>query len=131
MADQSDADVARRLHDALGRGDLDEISSLLDPDVQWHVPGSNPRSGTYAGREATMGLQSSRRRASTSEVLDVLVGEHYVMVFVQHRAVRDGVSWVGRFVHVLSIRAGRVVESWHFDEDQGKLDEFLNQVHAS
>ena len=128
MPDRPDADVARRLYEAIAGDPVDSapaLSELLDPDVRWHVPGSNPISGTYSGREATLALFSGRGSDSTFEMLDVLTGEHFVMVFVQHR-VGSGLGT--RFVHILRTRAGRVAESWHFDEDQARLDRLVEEA---
>jgi ketosteroid isomerase-like protein len=117
------------LYRALATGSHEELSALLDQDVQWHVPGAHPRSGTYSGRAQTLALIGGRKPDAGFEILDVLTGGRFVMVFVQHEVRRYGVTETWRFVHVMQMRAGRVAESWHFDENQTQLDEFLNEAH--
>jgi ketosteroid isomerase-like protein len=119
--------VARRLYEVLAHGSVDELSELLDADIEWHVPGSNPRSGTHVGRDATLALFRTRSGRSF-QVLDVLTGDRFVMVLVHHRIDRDGDGSDARFVHVMRTHAGRITESWHFDENQAQLDEFLNRA---
>jgi hypothetical protein len=122
-----DAEVVRSFYAAFSHGSDDDLAALLDPNVRWHVPGSNALSGTYSGRDATLALFSGRGAGSAFDVVDVLTGEHFVMVLVKHRSTRGEADAVSRFVHVLRTKSGRVSESWHFDEDQGRLDKFVDE----
>lgn len=125
--DAPDADVVRRFYAAFAHGSDDDLAALLDPDVQWHVPGANALSGTYVGRDATLALFGGRGAGSAFDVLDVLTGEQFVMVLVRHRSTGGDGGSVSRFVHVLRTRESRIIESWHFDEDQRRLDEFVGE----
>ena len=52
------AETLRRLHAAQGDfyagGDAAPLRALLADDIEWHVPGSSPIAGDYAGPEAVM-----------------------------------------------------------------------------
>jgi ketosteroid isomerase-like protein len=67
----------------------------------------------------------ARAKGRTFEVEDVLCGDHYVMVLV-HVTRQKGMPSDTRYVHVMRTKNGRVTESWHFDEDQARLDDLLS-----
>jgi len=120
--------VARDFYTAMKNLSVEGVEELLDPDVVWHVPGRHSRSGTYVGKEEAMGLFDgfARARQRSFEVDDVLCGERYVMVLVRVTE-RNGKTLDGRFVHVIRTKAGCIAESWHFDEDQSRLDERVRE----
>lgn len=39
---------------AYGAGDLDGIAAVMDENVQWHIPGRHPLSGTKHGRDEVL-----------------------------------------------------------------------------
>jgi len=128
LPDRPEPQVARDFYAAMKAHSIEGVSALLDSDVVWHVPGRHSRSGTYLGRESTIGLFDNFSRAKKREidVEDVLCGERFVMVLV--RVIeRSAAPNESRFVHVIRTRNGRICESWHFDEDQSRLDERLDE----
>ena len=44
-------DVICRGYEAFGRGDVTTVLGILDPSIQWHVPGRSPLSGDYKGHD--------------------------------------------------------------------------------
>jgi ketosteroid isomerase-like protein len=72
-----------RLHAAQGEfyagGDDAPLRALLDPGVEWHVPGRNAIAGTYRGVEAVMAYFARRRdhaaRTFRMHPGDVLTGD--------------------------------------------------------
>ena len=48
---QQNIDVIRTLFDAYAREDNDTLRQVLAEDVVYHIPGRNPLSGDYRGRE--------------------------------------------------------------------------------
>jgi uncharacterized protein len=130
MPDQADLEVVRNLYKAVPVGSAQVLAELLDPEVQWHVPGRHARSGTYDGRDAALRLLSHPARSSF-EVLDVSSGRHLVMALIRHRSEQGGQQIDARFVHVLRMNAGRIIESWHFDEDQAQLDRFMSAAGSA
>src|SRR5687767_4951047 len=54
MSEQQNLDVVRQGYAAFGRGDLQELLSLLDPQVTWTTPGPAelPTAGTRRGHAA-------------------------------------------------------------------------------
>src|SRR3954466_15837227 len=76
-------DVLARLHAAQGEfyagGDDGPLRALLDPGIEWHVPGRNAISGDYRGLEAVVAYFARRRdhaaRTFRMHPGDVLVGD--------------------------------------------------------
>ena len=126
MTEWPDPHVARAFYAAMENQSVEGVEALLDSDVIWHVPGRHSRAGTYRGRAEVMGLFNGFARAKQRVIVveDVLGGEHFVMVLVR-MTERNGKPFDGRYVHVIRTTDGRIAESWHFDEDQSRLDEIL------
>ena len=126
--ERPDPQVARDYYRAMDSLSVDGVKKLLDPNIVWHVPGRHSRSGTYLGVDETMGLfdEFSRARNRKFEIEDVLSGDRYVMVLVR-TTERNGNPCNARFIHVMRTKTGCIAESWHFDEDQSRLDELVNE----
>jgi uncharacterized protein len=121
-------ELARKGYDAFGKGDLDAIRDLFDPNVQWHVPGKSQFAGDYKGTDEVLGFFGKLFEASGGtvalEIHDVLANDDHVVVFVKGTAQRDGKSWEGRSVHAFHAKDGKVVEFWEHPQDQYAVDEF-------
>jgi ketosteroid isomerase-like protein len=76
-------ELLARLHAAQGDfyagGAEAPLRALLDPDIEWHVPGRNAIAGDYRGIDAVMAYFARRRdhaaRTFRMHPGDVLVGE--------------------------------------------------------
>src|SRR3954447_5822179 len=51
---RSPADVVRRAHDAFAIGDIDAVMTLCADEITFHIPGTSPLSGIWAGRERVL-----------------------------------------------------------------------------
>jgi ketosteroid isomerase-like protein len=53
-----DEDRIREINEAMGRGDLDTVSSRVHADAIWehNIGGGSPEEGVYAGRESILEL---------------------------------------------------------------------------
>ncbi len=126
MADEADEKVIRDLYAAIADKAFDAISAVLDPDVVWHVPGHHSHSSTYNGKEETVALfEEFGAAVGTMELQDILGGKHYVAALVRMRQTRGPDPQESLYIHLLRISGGLIKESWHFDEDQTQLDEYL------
>jgi ketosteroid isomerase-like protein len=56
VTEHPNAAAVRRVYDAFGRQDLEELERLLSPDVRMLMPGTSPLAGRYEGREAVFGF---------------------------------------------------------------------------
>lgn len=120
--DRSNMETVRRAYQA--------EQEVMAPDIVWHVPGHNPVSGQYTGRDEYFNLMPSRMAPLTRwefEVRDVMVNGDYVMATIHLRGERKGkqVDLDGGHLFRLN-EEGQVVEGWGFTSDQDALDEFFS-----
>ena len=121
-------DIARRLYDAAAT-DPSALTTLLDPDVVLHDPGSHPNGGAHRGRDAVLRfLAGSAAAGARTEVLDVMGGERYATAYVRVRAEQGDARLDNPTVHLLRISGGRVAEVWFHNRDQSHVDAFWSAV---
>ena len=104
----SDVDVVRRAYAALAARDMDTLETLFAWDAVWVLPGSSAISGTHRGwpaiRDEFVALLGPLSGGSfCAELLDVAVGEHY-LVAIQ----RTSGDFKGRTLDVTSCQLVRM-----------------------
>lgn len=128
MAEHPNAELFRKGYTAFQQGDLETVKSLFADDIIWHVPGHNHLSGQYDGVDATIGsfLKSFEETNGTFrvELHDVLGNDEHAVALATVSGERDGKSLEDRYVHVVHIKDGKLVESWIFDANQDVVDAF-------
>ena len=116
MTEPQNLDVVRRLYDAFGRGALDDMLALLDPDVSWRTPGAPDlptgglRHGIPAVREFFALLLNTFDVADFTPH-DFLAAGDKVVVLGTSREGRKGSGRLVdfRWVHVFTFRNGKIV----------------------
>ena len=116
MTEPQNLDVVRRLYDAFGRGALEEMLALLDPDVSWRTPGAPDlptgglRHGIPAVREFFALLLNTFDVADFTPH-DFLAAGDKVVVLGTSREGRKGSGRLVdfRWVHVFTFRNGKIV----------------------
>jgi ketosteroid isomerase-like protein len=120
--DEQNIEVVRRFYAA--------EQERAAPDIVWHVPGHNPVSGVYSGRNEYFEMMPSRMAPLDRweiDVLDVMVNGDLVVAGFRLRGERRGRSVELDGVHLFRINAeGQVAEGWGFTSDQDALDEFFS-----
>lgn len=124
-----DVDVVRRLYSAVNERDLEAAAGCFAPDAEWVLPGDRPISGTHVGWAAIFGdflaklgpLSGGTFRA---ELLDVAVGERYVVAVQHATAELAGRSLDITGCQLMEIRDGRITRVRGHYSDQGALDRF-------
>ncbi len=112
-------EVVQTAYAAFGRGDLPAILNLVSEDIDWEFFGAKglPYTGVFQSKD-----EVARWFASIPEVDDILVfeprefingGEHVtVLGWERTRARPSGRIFESEWVHVFTVRAGRVVRFW-------------------
>ena len=112
----SPLDVVHAAYSAFGRGDVPAILDLLADEVEWKFVGARglPYTGTFRTRD-----EIARWFASIPEVDEIQAfeprefitgGEHVtVLGWERTRAVPDGKVFETDWVHVFTVRDGRIV----------------------
>ena len=116
MSEQQNLDAVRSIYAAFGRGDLEGIVALLDPEVSWRTPGAPdlPTAGLRQGIPAVrefFGVLLSTFDIADFQPNDFLSGGDKVVVL---GTSREGPKGGGRlvdfrWVHVFTFRNGKVV----------------------
>jgi len=99
-------------------------------EIIWHVPGENPVSGEYRGREQVFGEINRRMAPLTDwriEVVDVMGNVDLVVatVHISGERLTRKIDMAGAHCFRLDDRA-RIVEALGFSADQEALDAFLS-----
>lgn len=116
MSEPQNLDAVRSIYAAFGRGDLEGIVALLDPEVSWRTPGAPdlPTAGLHQGIPAVrefFGVLLSTFDIADFQPHDFLTGGDKVVVL---GTSREGPKGSGRlvdfrWVHVFTFRNGKVV----------------------
>lgn len=124
---------------ALGSGNPAEIEKYWDKDMNWLVPGHNPLSGWYHGRDAFIGFMGTVGALSGNsfnmEGVAIMTSDEYscdVTHNVGYRAGQEGTGSVPytkldiSVAHVLRWRDGKVIEGKGgiFGDGTNEYDQF-------
>lgn len=123
--EQAIADL-REAYAAFNRGDLDAVTAVMDPQIEWREPAEFPGGGTYHGRDgAKRYLMQSR--ADAAEIISqperfITVGDR-IVVFVYARVLpKDSKEWrERRLADVYTFRDGKAVAMRAFASRQEAL----------
>lgn len=131
MSEQQNVDVVRQAYGAFGRGDLDGILALLDPQVAWRTPGPPdlPTAGLrYGANEVRefFGILLKTFEITNFEPKDFLAqGDKVVVLGTSLERVKaTGNAIDFRWVHVFTLRNGRIVAFEEPADVSGLVDEF-------
>jgi uncharacterized protein len=116
MSEQQNVDVVRQAYGAFGRGDLEGILALLDPQVAWRTPGPSdlPTAGLRYGVTAVrewFGTLLNTFEITNFEPKDFLPQGDSVAVLGTSldRVKAAGNASEFRWVHIFTVRNGRIV----------------------
>jgi len=120
-----------RLHAAQGEfytgGDEAPLRALLDPEIEWHVPGRNAIAGDYSGVEAVMAYFARRRdhaaRTFRMHPGDLLSGDgDRVAVLTDGTATIGGREERWSTVGLYRLTGGRIAGCWLLPLDPAAFD---------
>lgn len=121
-------DLLRRGYQAFAEGDMQTMDEVFDDEIVWHVPGNNPLSGDYNGKQEVFGFFGKVNELADSftlELHDVLANEEHGVALTWAKGERAGKTLEGQLVQVFHINEnGRVTESWSHSFDQAAFDDF-------
>jgi len=136
MSEQQNIAVVQQVYGAFGRGDLDGILALLDPEVAWRTPGPPdlPTAGMYRGVKAVrefFGKLLNTFEITNFEPQDFLAEDEKVVVLGTslERVKATGNAIEFRWVHVFTIRNGRIIAFEERADVSAVVDEF-RKAHA-
>ncbi|GLW25406.1 nuclear transport factor 2 family protein [Microbispora triticiradicis] len=130
---ENNARVVRGFYDALSGGDLEAAGAFLTDDSVLHVPGKSTNTGDYAGREAVIGFVLKAATLSQGtlklDVHRVLADDEAAVALATYTATRPDreVPLENNLAHVITMRDGRIAESWLHSRDQYEVDAFWGE----
>jgi ketosteroid isomerase-like protein len=123
--------VVRRFADAMVARDVGAIAECFTDDVVFHIPGRNPLSGDYRGRQRVLThlFQAWEEAFGGLEIRvhDVLATDDHVVMLSDRRARRDDRSVDMRAASIYHVRDGRIAEAWLMEWDPYAIDDFLSE----
>jgi uncharacterized protein len=125
----ADVHVVRRAYEALAAGDMDEMQQCFARDAVWHEPGHNIYSGDWVGwpeiRDELLALLGPLSRgAFRAELVDVAVGQEYVVAVHRGQGEHDGRILDSTSFQVMRVAGGRIQEVWSNYANQAQVDAF-------
>jgi len=122
----------RRIGEALSAGTAESLIDLCTDDIVIHIPGRNPFSGEFRGKDgakaiAEMMMQMSGGETKFEAELISATNEHTVHI---HRTLmKVGADSVDmRTLIVCHIRDDKISEVWIYPEDQYLVDDFWASI---
>ena len=121
-------ELVRTGYEAFGKGDMDTIRGLFDPNIVWHAAGRSQMAGDYKGVDAVL-EQFGKVFELTGgtfnlEIHDVMANDDHVVVLLTASAEKDGKKLEDKSVQVWHVKDGKATEQWLHAGDQYAVDEF-------
>ena len=125
----SDVEVVRRLYEAYAARDLEAARDCFADDAVWILPGRSQIAGEHRGWEAILGdflarLDPLSGGTFRPELVDVAVGERYVVAIQRATAEHHGKHLDITACQLIRLEGGRIVEVRGHYSDQYALDSF-------
>lgn len=136
MSEQQNLDIVRQGYDAFGRGDIQGLLNLMDPQVTWTTPGpaDMPTAGTRRGHQAVgefFATLASTMDVTRFEAKDFLAQGDKVVVLGEDTGILKGTdtSIDFRWAHVFTMRNGKIVSFEEIGDTSAHVDA-LRRVQA-
>ncbi|MBF6606107.1 MAG: nuclear transport factor 2 family protein [Chloroflexi bacterium] len=125
MTEHANAELARTMTEALGRGDMRALDGLIADDVVWHEIGrSEPLRGKAALR--AQGPGGAADYTITGKLHDVIANDDHTIALVEATATRGGRTFTYRTAEIYHMREGKISERWAFSDDTAAITAFFS-----
>jgi len=132
LAKNENIRIVMSFFEAYSKHDMEGIKKVMSKDVEWHIPGNHPLSGTKRGISEVMSFFEKLNIASfKAEVLILSANDNYVID--AHR----GWSSTGKddidinWVLIYQIENGKIRRVQNFSGDLYRSDKFFNRVYEN
>lgn len=103
------AALAERLYGHFSRGEIEAVLALCHDDVVFSIPGKTRISGRHTKATAAAWVEALNHISGGTfheDILDILVSEERVLLFLDHRFQRDGRPVQYHTAHLWRVRDG-------------------------
>jgi hypothetical protein len=137
MSEQQNLELVRRAYEAFGRGDLNELLSLFDENIEWITPGPAdlPTAGRRTGRQAVGEFFKSLDE--TFETLRfepkefIAQGDRVIVIGEDTSRMRaTGTTLEFDWVHTFRVQNGRIVAFREYGDTAAAVEAF-RAAHAA
>lgn len=129
MADtpEQNIKVVQDFFAAYGQNDLEGIAAVMDENIQWHIPGRHPLSGTKDGRNEVLAFFAQLGVAGfQAEPIYFGADENYVVDIHRGWSNAEGKPNVDTtWALVYRIEGGKIVEATNLSADQDAANTFF------
>jgi ketosteroid isomerase-like protein len=123
MPDHPNATMARKMDEALNRGDMRALEEFVADDIIWHEIGrAEPRRGKAALRDAGGPAADYQIKG---KLHDVVANDDHTIALVEATATRGGRTLTYRTAEIYHIKGGKIVERWAFSDDTAAITRFF------
>ena len=123
MTAQQNAELIRRVLDAMNAGDTETVSDSLADDIVWHyIGGSEPIRGKAALAQM---ISPDRGWSVEAKIHDVLATDDHAVALVEATATKGGATLQYRTAEICHISDGRITERWAFSDDTAEIVAFF------
>jgi uncharacterized protein len=133
LENNTNIQIVQNLFEAYGKNDLEGIRQVLADDIQWHIPGRHPLSGTKNGIDEVMNLFKELGKAGfKAEVMILAANDNYVID--AHRGwsnVTSGENVDLNWVLFYQIENNKIKRVINFAGDQPLADEFFTKSYGN
>jgi ketosteroid isomerase-like protein len=133
LENNTNIQIVQDFFDAYGKNDLEGIRQVLAEDVQWHIPGRHPLSGTKNGIDEVMNFFEELGKVGfKAEVMILAANDNYVID--AHRGwsnVTNGENVDLNWVLLYQIENNKINRVINFAGDQPLADEFFTKSYGN
>ncbi len=127
---QENVALVRQFFKYYAKGDIVGLRSIMDRDVEWHVPGRHPLAGIKKGIEEVIAYYNQLQKANFKAEVMILEGnEHYVIDCHRGWANIDGHTIDIKWVLLYTIENGKIKSMITYPGDQHVADAFFWKVY--
>ncbi|SFX19129.1 hypothetical protein SAMN04487866_10290 [Thermoactinomyces sp. DSM 45891] len=127
MKNTANREIAETLLAALGKQDWKQLQDLMNPSVQWTLPGTGVISGTAVGVDAVIDRFKAIANGNVSTKLQhILVGQHGLTITLHNTATApDGRILDEHLASVLTVEAGLIIQIDTYISDVPMMEQFF------
>ncbi|MGL1886015.1 MAG: nuclear transport factor 2 family protein [Reichenbachiella sp.] len=123
------------IHDffkAYGNNDLSGIKKVLSEEIEWHIPGEHPLSGTKTGVDEVLGFfKKLNLGAFKAEPIIMGVNDNYVIDCHRNWSNIEGSENLNAMSCLLwRIEDNKIKEVHNFPENQKDVDTFFKKLYG-
>jgi ketosteroid isomerase-like protein len=128
MEEHPNAVVARRLWNAIARGDAPALRELMSEKTVWRMPGESLVAGTYVGADAVLDFMARVGELTDdlhSDLIDIFTSDRGAVLRYVIHAARGTRRLDTEHLFAIRVVEGQITEAVFAPVDQQRYDRFF------